>query len=102
MHDIRDPRPAQTLQCLDQLVRLVEFLHIVSAADALALHEDIRDCAAAGHLGESVLQLCAQRVLVQFYDVGSGRDGVFVEEDVFCALGEGAVGFGEDDDCCSC
>jgi hypothetical protein len=59
VHDIRDPCPAQALECLNQLVRLVELLHIVSASDALALHQDVRHRAAAGHLGERVLQLCA-------------------------------------------
>ena len=97
MHYICDPRPTEALERVNELIRLVELLHVVSTADALALHQDVWYCTATGHLRECVLQLCAKRVLVEFYDVGGGCYGVFLEEDVFGAFGEGAVGFGEDD-----
>lgn len=96
VHNVRDAGPAQALERVDQLVRLVELLHVVAAADALALHQDVGHCAPARHLRERVLQLGAQRVLVELDDVWRGRDCVFFEQDLFCALGEGAVGLGED------
>lgn len=98
VHDICDPRAAQALECLNQLVRLIELLHVVAPTNALPLHEYVGNCASARHLRKGVLQLCAQWVLIELDNVRRGSDCVFIEENVFCALGKGAVGFGEYDD----
>ena len=78
----------------------MQFRDVIATAYTLAHQQYVRYGFAASHIREGGLELRAEGVLVEFDDVGCGGDFVEVEEDVFCFLGEGAEGFGEDDYCC--
>jgi hypothetical protein len=77
----------------------VQSLDVVAATNALAHDQNVGYSPPAGASPKLGLQLLAERVLVEFDDVGCGDDLVFVEEDVLRLHRVGAVGFGENDDC---
>jgi hypothetical protein len=97
MLDLCDATATNFLDLGHQGIRLVELLHVVAAANALAHEQDVGYCPSAGALMQEGLQLFAHRVLVELDDVGFGYDAVLLEEDVLRLLRVGAVGLGKDD-----
>lgn len=78
---------------VDELAAVVQRLDVVAAADGLAVDEDVGHGAAARGLFEGVLQARAEGVLVEFDDVGCGRDCVLFEEDVLYVNQSPRLGF---------
>jgi hypothetical protein len=96
--DLLHTFPAHMLQLGNQRLRLVQLCDVVTTANAPSVHEHIRNCSSAGHLGQFGLQTPPKGVLVEFYDVGGGDYRVPFEKDVFGAAGMRAEGFGEYND----
>lgn len=96
---LHDALASQLLDLCNQLVILVEACDIVASSNALAVDQNIRDCASAGRLQECGLQLRAQRVQVELLHVGSRDNVVLLKQDSLCLLRVRAVTLGEDDDC---
>lgn len=97
-HHPRHPRIRQLPNRGLHPPRAIQLLHLIPTPDALPDDHHIRNSPSARRIGEDLLELGAERVLVEFDDVGCGLDVVFGEEDVLGEAGVGAVGFGEDDD----
>lgn len=93
-----DPRPRERGDLVGEGALVVERGNVVAAADALAVDHDVGDRLAACHLAELLLDVGAERVLVELDDEGRRVDDVLVEQDALGALRVGAVGLGEDDD----
>lgn len=93
-----DLLPAQLHELANQRALAVQLHHLVRAAEAHAVHQDVGHRPPARLALKRVLQRLALRVLVELDDVRGGRDVVLVEEQGLCALGVGAVGLGEDGD----
>jgi hypothetical protein len=99
LRHLHDALASQVLDLLHQLVLCVKTCDIVTSADALAVDQNIGNCASARRLQERCLQLRAQRVKVELFNIGSRHDVVLLKQDSLCLLGIGAVALGEDDDC---
>ncbi|KAH0207678.1 hypothetical protein KCU99_g106, partial [Aureobasidium melanogenum] len=80
------------------LVILMHACNIVASTNALSVDQDVRDCASACGLQKSRLQLRAQRVKVELFNVRGRHDVVLFKQDSLCLLRVGAVALGEDDD----
>lgn len=89
---------AQVAELGHELVLVVQRNNVVGAANADAIDQDVWHGSAARLLLEVVLEMRAERVLVNLDDKGLGRDGVLFEEDALGALRIRAVCLGEDDD----
>lgn len=71
-----DPFSAHGFDFVDQFPAHVKCLDIISSTYALAIYKHVRHRPAASALFQGRLQTSAERVLVQFDDVGSGYDAV--------------------------
>ncbi len=95
---LHDPLPAHTLHLGNQISADIQRFDFITAADALAVDEHVRNGATARAFLELVLQARAERVLIEFHDKRRRGDGVFGKKDVLGFFGMRAVGLGEDDD----
>lgn len=68
------------LDLVDQGASAVQLRDIITAADTLAVDHDIGHGASSGHLFQLVLELLADRMLVEFYDERWRVDGVLLEK----------------------
>lgn len=89
---------AQIAELGHELVLVVQRNNVVGAANANAIDQDVWYRSAARLLQEVVLEMRAQRVLINLDDKRLGGDGVLFEEDALGTLRIRAVGLGEDDD----
>lgn len=76
---LHDPFSAHGFDFVDQFPACVECLDIISSTYALTIDKHVRHRPAACALFQGRLQTGAERVLVQFYDVGSGYDAVLFQ-----------------------
>lgn len=89
---------AQVAELCHELVLVVQRNNVVGAANANPIDQNVWHRSAARLLLEVVLEMGAERVLVNLNDKRLGGDGVFFEEDALGTLRIRAVGLGEDDD----
>ena len=81
LHKLRlhDSLAPHTPNLLYQRTTRIERLHVVPAANTLPNDQHIRHRPPSGSSRQRSLEPAAEGMLVEFNDVGSGNDGVFVE-----------------------